>query len=168
MNRSCSQSSNLNLGLNVSQGRGLGAGEAGVKIGGLWKRSQGVSRFTKPNYKHRVFILTEQALSYYQGTIDVSILVYQHQVVYSEVDITSSHTLHAITACCKLQRNDIMFFLISCITENRSVERQSVAGYSACCGVRGRRCFQPGPHIPGKYNFLLQLLFPVVCLVLLG
>lgn len=76
MNRSCSQSSNLNLGLNVSQGRGLGAGEAGVKIGGLWKRSQGVSRFTKPNYKHRVFILTEQALSYYQGTIDVSILVY--------------------------------------------------------------------------------------------
>lgn len=73
MNRSCSQSSNLNQGLNVSQGRGLGAGEAGVKIGGLWKRSQGVSRFTKPNYKHRVFILTEQALSYYQGTIDVSI-----------------------------------------------------------------------------------------------
>ena len=57
----------------MSQGRGgQGAGEAGVKIGGLWKRSQGVSRFTKPNYKHRVFILTEQALSYYQGTIDVS------------------------------------------------------------------------------------------------
>lgn len=73
MNRSSSQSSNLNQGLAVSQGRGPGAGEAGVKIGGLWKRSQGVSRFTKPNYKHRVFILTEQALSYYQGTIDVSI-----------------------------------------------------------------------------------------------
>ncbi len=43
-----------------------------VKIGGLWKRSQGVSRFTKPNYKHRVFILTDQALSYYGGTLDVS------------------------------------------------------------------------------------------------
>lgn len=43
-----------------------------VKIGGLWKRSQGVSRFTKANYKHRVFILTEQALSYYAGTVDVS------------------------------------------------------------------------------------------------
>ena len=43
-----------------------------VKIGGLWKRSQGVSRFTKPNYKHRVFILTDQALSYYAGTVDVS------------------------------------------------------------------------------------------------
>ena len=43
-----------------------------VKIGGLWKRSQGLSRFTKPNYRHRVFILTEQALSYYSGTVDVS------------------------------------------------------------------------------------------------
>lgn len=46
-----------------------------VKIGGLWKRSQGVSRFTKSNYKHRVFILTDQALSYYGGTVDVSRLV---------------------------------------------------------------------------------------------
>lgn len=44
----------------------------GVKIGGLWKRSQGISRFTKPNYKHRVFILTDQSLSYYGGTVDVS------------------------------------------------------------------------------------------------
>lgn len=52
-----------------------------------------------------------------------------------------------------------MFFLISCITENRSVERQSVAGYSACCGVRGRRCFQPGPHIPGKYTFYSNFFF---------
>ena len=43
-----------------------------VKIGGLWKRSQCLSRFTKPNYKHRVFILTDQALSYYCGTVDVS------------------------------------------------------------------------------------------------
>jgi len=41
-----------------------------VKIGGLWKRSQGISRFTKTNYKHRVFILTEQSLSYYSGTVD--------------------------------------------------------------------------------------------------
>lgn len=70
MNLSFSQSSNLGLGL--SQGQGSGS-EVGVKIGGLWKRSQGISRFTKPNYKHRVFILTDQALSYYQGTIDVSI-----------------------------------------------------------------------------------------------
>jgi hypothetical protein len=43
-----------------------------VKIGGLWKRSQGLSRFTRPNYRHRVFILTENALSYYSGTVDVS------------------------------------------------------------------------------------------------
>ena len=43
-----------------------------VKIGGLWKRSQGLSRFTRPNFKHRVFILTDQALSYYSGTVDVS------------------------------------------------------------------------------------------------
>ena len=44
-----------------------------VKIGGLWKRSQGLSRFTRPNYRHRVFILTENAISYYSGTVDVSI-----------------------------------------------------------------------------------------------
>ena len=43
-----------------------------VKIGGLWKRSQCLSRFTRPNYRHRVFILTENALSYYSGTVDVS------------------------------------------------------------------------------------------------
>lgn len=74
MNRSHSQSSNLGLG--VSQGRPAhGCEAASVRIGGLWKRSQGVSRFTKPNYKHRVFILTDQALSYYQGTIDVSSFV---------------------------------------------------------------------------------------------
>lgn len=50
----------------------LSSSGGSVKIGGLWKRSQGVSRFTKPNYKHRVFILTDQALSYYAGTVDVS------------------------------------------------------------------------------------------------
>ena len=43
-----------------------------VKIAGLWKRSQGLRKFTKPNWRHRVFILTEQALSYYSGTLDVS------------------------------------------------------------------------------------------------
>lgn len=47
-----------------------------VKIAGLWKRSQGLRRFTKPNYRHRVFILTDQALSYYAGTLDVSL--YSH------------------------------------------------------------------------------------------
>lgn len=47
-----------------------------VKIGGLWKRSQGLSRLTRPNYRHRVFILTEQALSYYSGTVDVSARLY--------------------------------------------------------------------------------------------
>ena len=91
MNHSCSQSSNLNQGLSMSQGRGLGAGEAGVKIGGLWKRSQGVSRFTKPNYKHRVFILTEQALSYYQGTIDVSI---SRKLLVCHTSAMSSITRH--------------------------------------------------------------------------
>lgn len=54
-----------------------------VKIGGLWKRSQGVSRFTKPNYKHRVFILTEQALSYYGGTVDVR----NYRKIFSNVNI---------------------------------------------------------------------------------
>lgn len=44
-----------------------------VKIAGLWKRSQNISMFTKPNYKHRVFILTSSSLSYYCGTIDVSL-----------------------------------------------------------------------------------------------
>lgn len=43
-----------------------------VKIAGLWKRSQGLHRFTRPNFRHRVFILTDQALSYYSGTLDVS------------------------------------------------------------------------------------------------
>jgi len=50
----------------------------GVRIGGLWKRSQGLSRFTKPNYKHRVFILTDQSLSYYAGTVDVSPTLHIH------------------------------------------------------------------------------------------
>lgn len=151
MNRSCSQSSNLN------QGRGLGAGEAGVKIGGLWKRSQGVSRFTKPNYKHRVFILTEQALSYYQGTIDVSIshkfiLVHHTRSYHSQVDvIISISLLHTRSHGCR----EIIFAFLSLHahiydTENRSVEGQSVAGNGACCGVRGRWCFQSRPHIPGK------------------
>ena len=43
-----------------------------VKIGGLWKRSQNLSKLTTPNYKHRVFILTNHSLCYYKGTIDVS------------------------------------------------------------------------------------------------
>ena len=51
-----------------------------VKIGGLWKRSQCLSRFTRPNYRHRVFILTEQALSYYGGTVDVSAPVHGRRV----------------------------------------------------------------------------------------
>ena len=51
-----------------------------VKIGGLWKRSQGLSRFTRANYRHRVFILTEQALSYYGGTIDVSSILTERDV----------------------------------------------------------------------------------------
>ena len=42
-----------------------------VKISGLWKRSQGLSLIGSRNYKHRVFILTEQVLSYYSGTVDV-------------------------------------------------------------------------------------------------
>jgi len=51
----------------------MSSGGIGVKIGGLWKRSQGIKRFTKHNYKHRVFILTDNVLSYYGGTIEVSI-----------------------------------------------------------------------------------------------
>ena len=50
--------------------------DGGVKIGGLWKRSQGLSKFTKANFKHRVFILTDHSLSYYSGTVDVSFCVF--------------------------------------------------------------------------------------------
>ena len=67
---SLSESSRSRVGSITSTG--TASSSVGVKIGGLWKRSQGLSRFTKPNYKHRVFILTDQSLSYYAGTVDVS------------------------------------------------------------------------------------------------
>ncbi len=67
---SLSESSPSRVGSITSTG--TVSSSVGVKIGGLWKRSQGLSRFTKPNYKHRVFILTDQSLSYYAGTVDVS------------------------------------------------------------------------------------------------
>ena len=60
-----------------------------VKISGLWKRSQCLSRFTRPNYRHRVFILTEQALSYYSGTVDVSDRIYS---IYTGTGIASTFT----------------------------------------------------------------------------
>lgn len=76
----CSGSnSTLQHAMSVScncNGGSTGGTSSRVKIGGLWKRSQGLSRFTKHNYKHRVFILTEQALSYYGGTVEVSIYIF--------------------------------------------------------------------------------------------
>ncbi len=72
MDGSISECSRSRIGSITSIGTGLSSGGVGVKIGGLWKRSQGLSRFTKANYKHRVFILTDQSFSYYAGTVDVS------------------------------------------------------------------------------------------------
>ena len=60
MDRSCSQDALFNT-------------TSVVKIAILWKRSQCLRAITKPNYRHRVFILTENSLSYYSGTIDVSV-----------------------------------------------------------------------------------------------
>ena len=73
MDLSYSQSTRSRVSSICSQSTVIGSGSIGVRIGGLWKRSQGLSRFTKANYKHRVFILTDQALSYYAGTVDVSV-----------------------------------------------------------------------------------------------
>ena len=59
--------------MNYSESRErIMSGLSSVKIAGLWKRSQCLHRYTKPNYRHRVFILTDQSLSYYSGTLDVS------------------------------------------------------------------------------------------------
>ncbi len=71
-----SMSVSCSCNTNLSSGAGTG-----VKIGGLWKRSQGFRRFTKHNYKHRVFILTDFALSYYGGTIDVSISMCTYRTI---------------------------------------------------------------------------------------
>ena len=76
------------------------SGTISVKIGGLWKRSQGLSRLTKPNYKHRVFILTDQALSYYSGTVDVSI----------SVESVLSSGMCVCIACCAGLRNQRSFY----------------------------------------------------------
>ena len=62
-----------------------------VKIGGLWKRSQNLSKLTTPNYKHRVFILTNHSLCYYKGTIDVSFTCAGRNVT---VALLVNHVLH--------------------------------------------------------------------------
>ena len=116
-----------------------------VKIGGLWKRSQGLSRFTKLNYKHRVFILTEQALSYYGGTVDVS----KHLFDY------------LLTALAKLGLHfsrgllDIAHVLVSIhLLENWSMQRQDTARESQSSGVCGHLCIQSGPHYASKFCIL--------------
>lgn len=53
-----------------------------VKIAVLCKRSQGLHRFTRPNYRHRVFVLTDQALSYYSGSMDVSVHICWERIFY--------------------------------------------------------------------------------------
>ena len=63
-------------------------GAVNVKIGGLWKRSQNLSKLTKPNYKHRVFILTKQSLCYYKGTVDVSRIFERIDRVYLKLSAT--------------------------------------------------------------------------------
>lgn len=44
-----------------------------LKIGILTKRAQQIKSLSRPNYKERVFVLTPSKLSYYEGSLAVSI-----------------------------------------------------------------------------------------------
>ena len=126
-----------------------GSGAGGVKIGGLWKRSQGISRFTKPNYKHRVFILTEQALSYYSGTVDVSgRVILLHTCVKTLLQTIQMMTNHKTNVCTSQH-----FIFLSACTEDRSTERESDSGECSSCGVCGRICILFGPHFTGEIHY---------------
>ena len=47
-------------------------GDEPIKVGYMVKRSQGKSALGATNFKKRVFVLTSNRLSYYDGTIEVS------------------------------------------------------------------------------------------------
>ena len=126
-----------------------------VKIAGLWKRSQNLSMFTKPNYKHRVFILTGHSLSYYSGTTDVSVPFSQRASFRQQCSQTDcrmwdcscianwgSRLLYSVSA-------DHMYRLsphAACWT----VEGTSGHSVRQGSGVRGRECVWDTAHAPGK------------------
>lgn len=51
-------------------------GEVELKVGCMVKRSQGKSAIGATNFKKRVFVLTPNKLCYYDGSLDVSIVLY--------------------------------------------------------------------------------------------
>ena len=54
---------------------GASSEDGGVrKMSYMVKRSQGKSSFGSINFKKRVFVLTDAKLTYYDGTLDVSII----------------------------------------------------------------------------------------------
>ena len=48
-------------------------GDVELKVGYMVKRSQGKSALGATNFKKRVFVLTSSRLSYYDGTLEVSV-----------------------------------------------------------------------------------------------
>ena len=48
--------------------------EVELKVGYMVKRSQGKSALGATNFKKRVFSLTSSRFSYYDGTVEVSVL----------------------------------------------------------------------------------------------
>lgn len=130
-----------------------------VKIGGLWKRSQGLSRFTRPNYRHRVFILTEQALSYYSGTVDVSKLLdllHETSVWSTIMPQFKPRACNKLNSCSISVINvllvQVLWFCVCacmCTAACRPAERASSSGHHYCCRVCGGICLQPATHLPG-------------------
>lgn len=49
--------------------------EVELKVSYMVKRSQGKSTLGATNFKKRVFVLTPSRLSYYEGTLEVSLLI---------------------------------------------------------------------------------------------
>ena len=160
-----------------------------VKISGLWKRSQCLSRFTRPNYRHRVFILTEQALSYYSGTVDVSARTqlqrhcHVHEPFYScrificvpivrtckPMQLALAAHLQCRCRCCSERGRGAftVFVSVSCVrTACGSAEGTSGSGLCYCCGVCGGVCLQPTPHLPGQPAHGCQcMVWYIVCTV---
>ena len=120
-----------------------------VKIGGLWKRSQGLSRFTRPNYRHRVFILTENALSYYSGTVDVSMHLLCRRVCVSGLHARSE--LGKLASKYNSAVNFVRSFSLRCCfsVASGSAEGTSGSGRDHCSRIRAGVCVQPSPHLPG-------------------
>lgn len=50
-------------------------GDVELKVSYMVKRSQGKSAIGATNFKKRVFVLTPSRLSYFEGTLEVSIVI---------------------------------------------------------------------------------------------